>query len=49
MTGRLTPSRTPRTNFFAVYNSVENDLMEPFCNRPTRPEYVADREIEAIN
>lgn len=39
--GNLSPS--PRTNLFAVYNSTENRLVDPFCNRPARPEYLAER------
>ncbi len=34
----------PRSNLFFVYNSVENTLVEPFCGREPRPEYIATRE-----
>lgn len=44
--GNLSPS--PRVNLFAVYNSVENAVVDPFCNRPPRPEYLAERSVEAI-
>ncbi len=33
----------PRTNLFFVYNSVENALVEPFCGRRPRPDYIAAR------
>ncbi|MCA9064941.1 MAG: phytanoyl-CoA dioxygenase family protein [Planctomycetaceae bacterium] len=39
--GNLSP--TPRINLFAVYNSTENQLVEPFCEHPPRPEYLAER------
>ncbi|MEZ6059882.1 MAG: phytanoyl-CoA dioxygenase family protein [Planctomycetaceae bacterium] len=41
--GNLSPS--PRTNLFAVYNSVENHLTHPFSGQPPRPEYLAERDI----
>ncbi|QGJ68679.1 Multidrug DMT transporter permease [Planctomycetales bacterium 10988] len=44
--GNLSP--TPRINLFAVYNSVENALVDPFCNQPARPDYLAEREIEPV-
>ncbi|HBN74870.1 MAG TPA: ectoine hydroxylase [Planctomycetaceae bacterium] len=44
--GNLSP--TPRNNLFAVYNSVENQLVEPFCDRPPRPDYLAERNVEQI-
>ncbi|MFY9253217.1 MAG: phytanoyl-CoA dioxygenase family protein [Fuerstiella sp.] len=44
--GNLSPS--PRVNLFAVYNSVDNAIVDPFCDRPPRPEYLAERSIEAI-
>jgi len=34
----------PRSNLFFVYNSVENTLVEPFCGRTPRPEYIATRD-----
>ncbi|MFO7746687.1 MAG: ectoine hydroxylase [Orrella sp.] len=34
----------PRSNFFVVYNSVENALVDPFCGLPPRPNFIAQRE-----
>ncbi|MEZ6095244.1 MAG: ectoine hydroxylase [Pirellulaceae bacterium] len=45
-TGNLSPR--PRTNFFVVYNSVENSVVEPFCDRPPRPEYLAERTVVPV-
>lgn len=36
-------SPTPRTNVFFVYNSVENQLQEPFSGQKPRPGYIATR------
>lgn len=44
--GNLSP--TPRVNLFAVFNSVENGVVDPYCDRPPRPEYLAERVIEPI-
>ncbi len=44
--GNLSP--TPRVNLFAVYNSVENPITEPFGDRPPRPEYLAERDIQNL-
>jgi len=44
--GNLSPN--PRVNLFAVYNSVENRVVEPFCERPPRPEYLAERTVLPI-
>lgn len=33
----------PRSNVFAVYNSVENRLVDPFCGLEPRPEFIAHR------
>jgi ectoine hydroxylase len=44
--GNLSP--TPRVNLFAVYNSVENAVVRPFCERQPRPDYLAEREVVAI-
>lgn len=33
----------PRSNLFFVYNSVENQLVEPFCGHEPRPEFLAAR------
>ena len=45
--GNLSPM--PRVNLFAVYNSVENGVGEPFCDQPSRPEYLAERTITAVH
>ena len=45
--GNLSPY--PRTNLFIVYNSVDNSLVEPFGDRPRRPEYLAGRDFTAIS
>lgn len=37
----------PRSNLFFVYNSVENQLTEPYCGNPARPEFLATRENSA--
>lgn len=34
----------PRSNFFVVYNSVENFLVPPFCGLSPRPNFIAERE-----
>lgn len=44
--GNLSP--VPRVNLFAVYNSIENRLTDPFCDRPPRPEYLAERTLIPI-
>lgn len=36
-------SANGRANLFAVYNSVENALVEPYGNRQPRPDYLAER------
>jgi ectoine hydroxylase len=41
--GNLSPR--PRTNFFIVYNSVDNSLVEPFGGLPPRPEFLAERDV----
>jgi ectoine hydroxylase len=33
----------PRRNVFFVYNSVENQLLDPFCGLAPRPEHIATR------
>ncbi|MGH3435572.1 MAG: ectoine hydroxylase [Sciscionella sp.] len=35
----------PRSNIFLVFNSVENELIEPFSAKRPRPEFVASRHI----
>lgn len=44
--GNLSPY--PRTNLFIVYNSVENVAVDPYGDRPPRPGYLAEREVEPI-
>ena len=44
--GNLSP--TPRINLFAVYNRIDNAVVEPFCSRPPRPEYLAERTIAVV-
>ncbi len=39
----------PRGNFFIVYNSVENGLVEPFGNVAPRPHFIANRDFRAID
>ena len=34
----------PRSNFFVVYNSMENPLVDPFCGLPPRPNHISERE-----
>jgi len=41
-------SAADRVNLFAVYNSVENAIEDPFCNRRPRPEYLAERSIDVL-
>ncbi len=38
----------PRTNLFVVFNSVPNAVCEPFGDQPPRPEYLAEREFDAV-
>lgn len=33
----------PRSNCFTVFNSVENQLVAPFCGLPPRPNFIAQR------
>jgi len=40
--GNITPY--PRSNFFVVYNSVENTLREPFATDDERPWFLGSRE-----
>lgn len=37
-----------RTNIFAVYNSVENALEDPYAATSPRPSYLAEREVRPI-
>lgn len=41
-------SPVPRSNLFIVYNSVENQLVEPFYASKPRPEFIATRETVEI-
>lgn len=34
----------PRSNVFFVFNSIENELDEPFCGLAPRPDFIAKRE-----
>ncbi|WP_018924303.1 ectoine hydroxylase [Salsuginibacillus kocurii] len=46
--GNISPY--PRSNVFFVYNSIENQLVEPFGGQKPRPEFLANREnIQPIN
>lgn len=45
--GNLSPY--PRTNFFIVYNSMENTLREPYGGRPPRPEFLGCRHPRAVS
>ncbi|MCC6796076.1 MAG: ectoine hydroxylase [Candidatus Hydrogenedentes bacterium] len=38
----------PRTNIFAVYNSIENTLQEPFAAEAARPWFLGNREPEIL-
>jgi ectoine hydroxylase len=40
--GNITP--LPRSNAFFVYNAISNQVVEPFCDQPPRPEYICSRE-----
>ncbi|RTE66297.1 ectoine hydroxylase [Amphritea opalescens] len=40
--GNITPA--PRANVFFVYNALSNRVVEPFCCRRPRPEYICSRE-----
>lgn len=44
--GNITPD--PRSNVFAVYNSVENTLAEPFAAPGRRPEHIASRDVTPL-
>lgn len=45
--GNLSP--WPRSNVFMVYNSIENQLVEPFCGMKPRPEHIAARQrVQAL-
>jgi ectoine hydroxylase len=38
----------PRSNIFLVYNSVENQLQDPYCGRAPRPDYIAARQAKGL-
>lgn len=43
----ITPD--PRSNAFFVYNAMSNQVVEPFCEQPPRPEFICSRQnIESI-
>lgn len=44
--GNITPH--PRSNVFFVYNSVKNQLVDPFCGLSPRPEYIASRNFTPL-
>jgi ectoine hydroxylase len=44
--GNITPF--PRSNVFFVYNSIQNQLVEPFSSKKPRPLYIASREPQSI-
>lgn len=44
--GNMTP--WPRTNFFIVYNSLHNRVVEPFGDQPPRPEYLSERNFTPV-
>ncbi len=44
--GNITPY--PRSNVFAVFNSVENTLVDPFGADQPRPDYIASRDFTPL-
>jgi ectoine hydroxylase len=44
--GNITP--LARSNVFFVYNSVENELVEPFGGLAPRPDYIASRDFRPV-
>ncbi|WP_422656861.1 ectoine hydroxylase [Paenibacillus sp. EC2-1] len=36
----------PRSNIFMVYNSVENQLVQPYSGQQPRPDYIANRDAK---
>lgn len=38
----------PRINLFVVYNSVDNELIEPFAAPAPRPEFIASRTVAPV-
>ena len=45
--GNITPY--PRSNVFAVFNSVENTLEDPFGPDQPRPDYIASRDFTPLS
>jgi ectoine hydroxylase len=45
--GNITP--LPRHNLFVVYNSIHNALAAPYCGRPARPAFLAERDVEPLS
>ncbi|WP_147142967.1 ectoine hydroxylase [Stackebrandtia albiflava] len=44
--GNITPF--PRSNFFVVFNSVENTCVEPFAAPQPRPEFIGTRDFTPV-
>lgn len=44
--GNISPF--PRSNVFFVYNSIHNQLIEPFSAKKPRPNYIACRTVEPV-
>lgn len=42
-------SHLPRTVLMCVYNSCENELIEPFCGLPPRPDYLRNPDPSPIS
>lgn len=38
----------PRSNVFIVFNSVENEAVEPFAAPVRRPEYIGARDFTPV-
>ncbi|MFC7374152.1 MULTISPECIES: ectoine hydroxylase [unclassified Brachybacterium] len=38
----------PRSNIFMVFNSVENELQEPFAASAPRPDHIAHRDVQPL-
>ena len=45
--GNMTPY--PRSNFFVVYNSIENSIGRPYAAPAPRPEYIASRDFTPVS
>ncbi len=44
--GNITPF--PRSNLFFVYNSIKNELVNPFSAKKPRPNYIASRDPKPV-